>query len=387
MRSKRLEQLPAYLFEEIDRRKAEFARSGREVLDLGIGDPDLGAPPELVKKLVACLDGRDVHRYPSGRGHPELVDAIRGWAKDIHGTDLGRDELLVTIGSKEAIAHLPLAVTDPGDLVLIPDPGYPVYNSSVIFADAQPIRVPISESNGYWADPGSLDGGLLERAKLLFLNYPNNPTSAVIASEIFESAARTCRENNILIANDAAYSEIFFDERPAVLFPVARKSQARYIEFFSFSKTFSITGWRIGFAIGSPEVISSLGLLKANIDSGVFSAIQLAVGSILRDGYEEITGRTRKVFLERRKILAKSLEKAGFSFSSPSATFYFWVRTPGKDGSIRFCARLLEDTGIVATPGVGFGRHGEGYFRLSMTADTDTIARAGKIIEGYNNRD
>jgi LL-diaminopimelate aminotransferase len=381
MQSDRLKRLPPYLFVEIDRQKAEYVRSGREVLDLGIGDPDLGAPPELLEALRSSLDETEFHRYPSDKGLPRLIDAVRGWADEHYGVSLESDEVLVTIGSKEAIGHLPLATVNPGEAVLIPDPGYPVYNSSAVFAGAEPVRMPLLAENAFYPDFKALDKNDLEKARLVYLNYPNNPTAATAGKEEFGQAIDFCGENALLLINDAAYSEISYDSRQQALFPLAKERGADYIELFSFSKTFAITGWRVGYAIGSPEVIAALARLKANVDSGVFSSIQAAAASALESGYTEITGRIIDVFRKRRDALATSLEKGGFSFRTPEATFYFWIEVPGGGSSIDYCGELLEETGIVATPGVGFGAGGEGYFRLSITAPDDTILKAGRKLE------
>ena len=381
MQSDRLKRLPPYLFVEIDRRKAEYVRSGREVLDLGIGDPDLGAPRELVDTLRSSLDRVEYHRYPPDRGLPRLIDAIQGWAREHYGVSLVSDEILVTIGSKEAIGHLPLAVVNPGDTVLVPDPGYPVYYSSAVFAGADPVRMPLLAENGYFPRFDALDPSDLQRARLVYLNYPNNPTAATAVPQQFEDTIGVCTENAMIMVNDAAYSEISYDGRQPALFPLAKEAGAEFIELFSFSKTFSITGWRIGFAVGSPGVVSALAKLKTNVDSGVFSAIQAAVASALEEGYTEITGRIIDVFRKRRDVLAASLRRGGFRFDVPAATFYFWIEVPGGGSSIDYCGELLEKTGIVATPGIGFGAHGEGYFRLSITASDDTILKAGRKLE------
>jgi LL-diaminopimelate aminotransferase len=380
MVSDRLDQLPPYLFVEIDRLKEKYAGSGRPVLDLGIGDPDLRPAPELIDSLVSALDNPRHHRYPDDLGLPLLRDAIRRWAHDTYGISLGDDEILVTIGSKEAIAHLPLAVVNAGDTVLVPDPGYPVYNSGAVFAGAHVHRLPIEEQNRFWPDLKSVDRGVLAKARLLFLNYPNNPTAAMATKAQFEEAASLCGENGIILVNDAAYSEITYDTPFVPLFPHARRSGASFAELYSFSKTFSITGWRVGFAIGSPDVIGPLARLKANIDSGVFGAIQEAMAIGVSSHYAELTERVRAVYRERRDALGRGLEESGLDFTLPEATFYFWIACPWDMDSISFCARLLEETGIVATPGIGFGEYGEGYFRLSITSELDTITRAAEHL-------
>ncbi|MCK4537529.1 MAG: aminotransferase class I/II-fold pyridoxal phosphate-dependent enzyme [Candidatus Krumholzibacteria bacterium] len=383
MQSSRLGKLPPYLFVEIDRRKSEFARSGGKVLDLGIGDPDIGAPEVLRDLLGKALENREYDRYPSDRGLPELIEAIRKWALKEHRVELSPDEILVTIGSKEAIAHLPLAVVDPGDIVLVPDPGYPVYSSSAIFAGGRPVTMPLLRTNDFLPDLESIGADISSRSRIMYLNYPNNPTSATAPPDFFGRMLEYCGKNDCILVNDAAYYEIFYEGRAEALFPSGRESGVPYIEFFSFSKTFSITGWRIGFAIGSPEVISALGRLKANIDSGVFSAVQAAVAGLLDADYQPVIDKILAVYRERRDILADGLRKAGIEFDPPESTFYFWIPVPGGEKSIDFCGRLLDDTGIVATPGVGFGQAGEGYFRLSITAPTDTIRQAGEKLAGF----
>jgi LL-diaminopimelate aminotransferase len=380
MQSKRLDSLPPYLFVEIDRLKKSFEESNRQVLDLGIGDPDMGPPPELIDALVRALSRPEHHRYPPDRGLPVLIEAVRIWAELHHGTSLDESEILVTIGSKEAIAHLPLAVVDPGDTVILPDPGYPVYNSSAAFAGARVRRFTLRASNGFLPDFARIER---RGAKLIYLNYPNNPTSAMSGRALFSDACAFCSEGGIVLVNDAAYSEITYDRRFEPLFPVAREKAIPYIEFFSFSKTFSITGWRVGFAIGSPEVIDALARIKTNIDSGAFGAIQEAVAVMMTDHFVPASERVRRVYGERKALLTKSLERTKLEFTPPEATFYFWIRTPDGRGSIEFCKILLEETGIVATPGVGFGEKGEGYFRLSLTADTNTVREAGRRLEKY----
>jgi LL-diaminopimelate aminotransferase len=369
MRSKRLEQLPPYLFFEIDKLRESYRTSGGSPLDLGIGDPDLGAPRELLESLACAIQNREPHRDPPGRGLPRLIDAVREWAREYHGVSLDRENVLVTIGSKEAIGHLPLALVNPGDAVIIPDPGYPVYRSGSVFA-------------GFDA----LNARDLARARILFINYPNNPTAGVADRALFRKAIAFCGEHGVVLANDAAYSEIWYEEPTVPLFPMARSSGIPFIEFFSFSKTFSITGWRIGFAIGSKEIVSSLADLKNNLDSGVFGAIQEAVAETMERHYAKIMEGIRNTYRERRDALAASLDRSGLSFQIPRASFYFWVRTPHGTGSVEYCRFLIKELGIVATPGVGFGQRGEGYFRLSITTDVETIREAGRRLEGLRAR-
>ncbi|MGD1049252.1 MAG: aminotransferase class I/II-fold pyridoxal phosphate-dependent enzyme [Candidatus Krumholzibacteriaceae bacterium] len=386
MRSKRLEQLPPYLFVEIDRLKDSVLRSGRSVLDLGIGDPDLGAPPELVEALARAISDTRHHRYPPGRGLVRLIDAVRSWALRRHGAAIDRDEVLVTIGSKEAIAHLPLAIVNPGESVLIPDPGYPVYHSAAVFAGASCVTMPLDAATCFRPRFDELASRDLSGARLMFLNYPNNPTSAVADRAFWREAIEFCRSRRIALASDAAYGEIWYEEPTVPVFPLAREAGIPYIEFFSFSKTFSVTGWRVGFAVGSSEIIAALSQLKNNIDSGVFGAIQEAVADTMERHYDAIMPRIRAAYRARRDVLAAHLARSGLSFAVPAATFYFWIRTPRGESSMEFCRFILEECGIVATPGVGFGANGEGYFRLSITADTETVREAGRRIEALRAR-
>jgi len=386
MRSGRLDKLPPYLFVEIDRLKNSLIKNGVDVLDLGIGDPDLGPPKILVNHLISAIESGKHNRYPPDRGHTLLISAIIAWAIREYGVELSEDEVLVTIGSKEAIGHLPFAVVDPGDLVLVPDPGYPVYRSSSILAGADLLNLPLKEDNEFWPELDLVEKKALNRAKILVLNYPNNPTSAVISKERLEEAVEIAGKFGIVLVNDAAYSEVIFEGGYVPLFPIAREKGIDYIEFYSFSKSFSITGWRVGYAIGSPSVIGSLAKVKSNLDSGVFGAIQEAVAEVMSRDYMKIIEDMRRIYRMRRDILADYLLRAGLEFRLPPATFYFWVKVPDARDSMSFCKHLLEKKGIVATPGVGFGKHGERYFRLSITSSEDILEKAGKAIVELSER-
>lgn len=381
MQSQRLDRLPPYLFVEIDRLRARHLQAGRSRLDLGIGDPDLGAPPALVAALVDALSDRRHHRYPPDRGTADLLAAIRSWARRTHGVSLEPDEILVTIGSKEAIGHLPLAIVDPGNVVLVPDPGYPVYHSGAVFAGGRSVPMPLAAENGFLPDFGAVAPEDLSGAKLMFVNYPNNPTSATAGEAFHRECVSLAKRHGFVLASDAAYADIWYEEPTVPLFPAARAAGIPYIEFYSFSKTFSATGWRVGFAIGSREVIAALARLKNNLDSGVFGAIQAAAARVLESGYDDIMRETRAIYRERRDILAGHVVRSGLACAAPRATFYFWIRTPGGMGSIECCRFLIDELGIVATPGVGFGAGGEGYFRLSITTATETVREAGRRLE------
>jgi len=387
MRSKRLEKLPPYLFVEIDRLKSTFREKGKRLLDLGIGDPDIGPPKELLDSLKKALDVATYHRYPPDQGLPCLIEAIRHWAAKQFDVNLDSKEILVTIGSKEAIGHLPLAVANEGDVILVPDPGYPVYRSSSVLSGAEYRTFPLNEERGFLPDFTSFDEAIVKRAKALILNYPNNPTSAIADKDDFVEAVEFVKGREVLLVNDAAYGELTYDREFFPLFTIARDAGIPFIEFFSFSKTFSITGWRVGFAIGREDVISSLARVKSNLDSGVFGAIQEAVAVTMEDHYDEVLASVKGAYRKRIDLLDSYLKDAHLSYRKPGGTFYFWIRVPVEMDSVRFCRMLIESEGVVATPGVGFGENGEGYFRLSVTSDEETIAEAGEAFKKLSKND
>lgn len=384
--SERLRKLPPYLFAEIDARKRELLASGRDLVDLGVGDPDLPTPAFIVEALAkAARDPRN-HRYALDAGMPQFREAIARYVQARFGVSLDpANEILPLIGSKEGIAHLPLAVVNPGDTVLVPDPCYPPYRSGAWFAGAEVVSLPLLEKNGFFPDFKDLSSKHLKRARLMFLNYPNNPTGACATSLQLEEAVRLAKANGFVVAQDAAYAEICFDGyRPASLLAVPGGREVG-IEFHSLSKTFNMTGWRVGFAVGNRELISHLAKVKANVDSGVFQAIQVAAIEALEHG-ESAHAETLAVYAKRRDLAVAALQQAGFHLAKPKASFYLWLKVPHGLKSAPFCEQALTRAHVVVTPGSGFGSSGEGYFRISLTVPTDRleegVRRLAKLAGG-----
>jgi LL-diaminopimelate aminotransferase len=374
--SDRLKKLPPYLFWDLDlKRKAALAR-GVDVISLGIGDPDIPTPDFIID--AACKAARDKanHQYPLGPGLQAFREAAARWYGRRFGVKLDpAAEVCALIGSKEGIGHLPLAVLNPGDVCLVPSPGYPVYNAGTLFAEAVPHFMPLLEKNGFLPDLDAIPADAVKRAKLMWTNSPNNPTSALAGKDFYARAVEFCRKNGILLANDAAYTEVYFDGRKPVSMLEVPGSKDVGIEFHSLSKTFNMTGWRIGFAVGNASAVKALTEVKSNLDSGVFNAIQYA-GLAALDAPDSVTDGIRKIYQERRDLMAEGLKKLGWSFKTPEAAFYFWVRVPGKAASAEFCGRVLEEAGVMVTPGVGFGAEGEGYFRMTITVDKPRLREA-----------
>lgn len=376
----RLKRLPPYLFAEIDRLKREVARTGRDIIDLGVGDPDLPTPPHIVEALHRAARDPANHRYALDLGMPLLREAIAGWYGRRFGVRLDPEtEVLPLIGSKEGIGHVPFAFVNPGDMVLVPDPGYPVYQATTILAGGEPHRMPLREEGGFLPDLDSIPEGVRKRAKLLFLNYPNNPTAATCDRGFFSRVVAFARENDVIVCHDAAYTELAFDGFRPPSFLEVEGARDVGIEFHSLSKTYSMTGWRVGFAVGRAEVLAGLGKIKSNLDSGIFQAVQLA-------GVEALTGpqgflaEYLATYQRRRDLLVDGLRGLGWSVAKPKATFYVWARVPGGVPSTEMAGRLLRDAGIVATPGNGLGPSGEGYIRMTLTVPEDRIREAVERI-------
>lgn len=376
--SDKLKALPPYLFSEIDRKKRELIESGTDVVDLGIGDPDLPTPEPIVEALCRAAHDPATHRYASYTGSPELRRAIAGWFAGRYGVKLNADsEVLPLLGSKEGIGHIPTAFVNPGDEVLIPDPAYPVYRAGTIFAGGTPVVFPLRPENGFLPDLREIKP--CKRTRMMFVNYPNNPTGAVAEKTVLAELAAFALKHGLILCQDAAYAEIGFDGlEPGSLMQVPGGKESG-VEFHSLSKTFSMAGWRVGFAVGNAEVIAGLGRVKTNLDSGIFEAVQRAAICALKDcrrEQQELLARYDK----RRRMLVDALKKAGWDVSPPRATFYMWVKVPSGDGSAEFASRLLTELGVVVTPGIGFGEMGEGYIRMSLTAADERIEEAAKRL-------
>lgn len=373
--AERLKKVPPYLFVEIDRLKNEKLKKGADIIDLGIGDPDLPTPSEIVEVAKKALENPAFHRYPSNQGSEFFRKSCANYMKRRFGVEFDPEtEIVALIGSKEGIAHFPLAFVNPGDVVLCPEPAYPVYHLGTLFAGGEPYYLPLLWENNFFPDLGSIPKEVLERAKILWLNYPNNPTGAVATREFLAEAISFAKRYGLILAHDAAYVEMCFEEPAISIFEVDGARDVA-IEFHSLSKTFCMTGWRIGFAVGKKELVQGLAKVKSNIDSGVFTAIQYA-GAYALDNLERIVPPLRAVFKERRDYLAKALQELGFELKIPQATFYLWVKVPKGFTSTDFCRKLLEELDLVVTPGNGFGASGEGYFRIALTVGVDTLKRA-----------
>ncbi len=374
--SKRLKRLPPYLFAEIDEMKRRKEREGVRVIDFGVGDPDIPTPKHVVEAMKRAVEKPENHRYPSYEGMLRFREAVAEFYKRRKGVSLDPErEVIALIGSKEGIAHLPLAFVDDGDYVLVPDPGYPVYNSSTILANGKPYKMPLRKENGFLPDFEEIPDDVARRAKIMFLNYPNNPTTAVAEKEFIKEAVEFCVDNGIILAHDFAYGEITFDGYRAKSFLEVEGAFEVCIEFNSLSKTYNMTGWRIGFAVGNEEILRGLLKVKTNVDSGVFQAVQEAAVAALT-GDDRCIEENCRIYKERRDTLIKGLKEVGLKAEEPKATFYVWCEVPEGYTSVEFTKKLLEEAGILVTPGVGFGEYGEGFVRFALTRDLRVIEEA-----------
>lgn len=374
--SKELQALPPYLFVEIDKARRLTRQQGRDIIDFGVGDPDQPTPKHIIEALRQAAQDPVNHRYALDQGMPILREAIANWYKNRFNVDLNANtEVLPLIGSKEGIAHLPLAFVNVGDYTLVPDPSYPPYKGGTILAGGRPYILPLLEKNNFLPCLTKIPKSILKKAKIIYLNYPNNPTGAIATKGFFEEAVKFALKNRIIIASDLAYSEIAFDDykAPSILEIEGAKEVA--IEFHSLSKTFNMTGWRIGWASGNEKIIAALGKVKSNIDSGIFQAIQIAGVAALKSP-QAVIADINKIYQDRRDILIEGLNSLGFFAQKPKATFYVWMAVPKKYDSRNFAKLILEKCDIVATPGIGFGKFGQGYIRMALTVSKERIKEA-----------
>ncbi len=382
--SERLKKLPPYLFAEIDEMKRQKEREGVKVIDFGVGDPDIPTPKHIVEAMQKAVEKPENHKYPSYEGMLSFRQAVAEFYRRRKGIQLDPEKQVISlIGSKEGIAHLPLAFVNDGDYVLVPDPGYPVYFASTLLADGVPYKVPLKKEKGFLPDFESIPDEVARKAKILFLNYPNNPTTAVAEKEFIKSAVDFCKDYGIILAHDFAYGEITFDGYRAKSFLEVGDAFEVCIEFNSLSKTYNMTGWRIGFAVGNEDILKGLLKVKTNVDSGVFQAVQEAAIAALT-GSDECIEQNCKIYQERRDVLIRGLQEIGLNFEKPKATFYVWCEVPEGYTSIEFTKKLLNEAGILVTPGVGFGEYGEGFVRFALTRDVKVIEEA---IERLKNID
>jgi LL-diaminopimelate aminotransferase len=375
-RAERLKRLPPYLFQEIDRLKAELMAKGVDVINLGVGDPDLPTPGHIVEELGRAAKDPANHQYPSYSGMNDFKGSVARWYGRRFGVELDPgSEVLTLIGSKEGIAHLPLAFINPGDLALVPSPAYPVYYITTMFAGGESYFMPLLRENGFLPDLKAIPPDVARRAKLIFINYPNNPTGATAEQDFFRRIIDFAREYDLIVCHDAAYTEMGFDGYQPMSFLELPGAKDVGIEFHSLSKTYNMTGWRLGFAVGNAGILGGLGQVKSNIDSGAFNAVQYA-GIAALESDQSCVAEMQKIYQDRRDALIGGLREIGLNPEMPKATFYVWCPIPAKYKSKEFTALLLREAGIVTTPGSGFGEPGEGYIRLALTVSKERIEEA-----------
>ena len=380
-KAKRIDELPPYLFAEIDRRKREALARGVDLIDLGIGDPDIPTPAPVVVKLVEGASKPANHRYPNTTGMKEYREAVSSWYQNRFGVKLDPEKEVVSlIGSKEGIANMATAFVDPGDLVLVSSPCYPVYHIGTLFNGGKNYFLPLTKENRFLPDLDAIPAEVARAAKMLWINYPNNPTAAVAEKDFFTRVVEFANKYNVIVCHDAAYTEMGFDGYRPMSFLEVDGAREVGIEFHSLSKSFNMTGWRVGMAVGNPELVAGLAQVKSNIDSGIFQAVQEAAIEALRLG-DKIIEPSRKVFQERRDILVDGLRAAGFECEKPRATFYVWVSVPKGFTSADFTAKLLDQAGVVTTPGNGFGAPGEGYVRFTLCVDKSRLKEVSERIQ------
>ncbi|MFC1568245.1 LL-diaminopimelate aminotransferase [Candidatus Margulisiibacteriota bacterium] len=375
-KSKRLDKIPPYLFVKIEEKKEELQKQGKDIIDFGIGDPDLPTPAHIFKKMHDVLEQPESGQYPTSKGEFAFRKAVSKWYKKRFKVELNpRDEICCLLGSKEGLAHLPLCFIDKGDVSLVPDPSYPVYKICTTLAGGEAYLMPLTAENDFLPDLDGIPKDVLKKARLLYINYPNNPTGAVADKSFLEKCVKFAKDNDLLLVSDLAYSEMGYDGfKPSSVLEIPGAKDVT-IEFHSLSKTYNMTGWRIGMAVGNKEAIGALATIKSNLDSGTFKAIQFAAIEAL-SGPQDCVAENNKVFEERRNVLYNGLASLGWKFEKPKATFYMWVPVPKEETSASFTEKLLEKAGILVVPGNGYGPSGEGYVRFAITIPKERIAEA-----------
>ncbi len=380
--SKRLKRLPPYLFAEIDKIIKEKRDLGLDVISLGIGDPDIPTPGGIIESLQDEAENPVNHQYPSSYGMELFREAVADFYMDRFGVKIDpADEVIPIFGSKEGVANIAYTFVDPGDYVLVPDPSYPVYSIGTMFAGGQTHIMPMEEKNDYIIDLDRIDAGIAAKAKLMHVNYPNNPTSAICSIDFYERLAEFALKNNIIVCHDNAYSDTYFGDNSPVSFLNAGGSKEAGIEFYSLSKTFNMTGWRIGCAVGNREVIASLGKYKTNVDSGIFNAVQHAAINAFKN-YKEYSTENNKIYKKRREMVTGILDNIGIEYYKSNATIYVWAKVPEGHTSKSFAKLVLDEANVVVTPGSAYGKFGEGYFRISLTISDDRLKEALDRING-----
>ncbi len=376
--SRRIENIPPYLFVEITRKIAAKRAEGVDVVTFAIGDPDIPSPKHIMDALHAAADDPANHRYPESDGLPELRQSIAKWYEQRFGLSFDPDkEVLPLIGSKEGIANIAYCLIDPGDIALVPDPGYPVYSIATMFAGGEPYYMPLKEEDGFLPDLNAIPEDIARKAKVLWLNYPNNPTGAVADLAFFEEAVKFAKKYDIAICHDGPYSEVAYDGYKPVSFLQAEGAKDVGIEFHSLSKSYNMTGWRIGMAVGNPTLINALFRVKSNVDSGINQAIQkMAIAAF--EGPQDVIEEHNKIYEHRRDVLTEALRACGLRVLTSKASLYIWAHVPDGFTSAEFAGRMIEDIGVVVTPGSGYGKYGEGYVRLSITTPDDRVEEGAR---------
>jgi LL-diaminopimelate aminotransferase len=374
--SSRLDRIPPYLFSELERKIAERKAAGVDVISLGIGDPDLPTPPRIVHAMNMALSDPSTHKYPSNRGRAEFRAAIASFYRLRFGVDLDPDtQVMSAIGGKECIYNLNFAFLDEGDVALASDPGYPVYTGGPLLAGAEPVLTPLVPERGFVPDLAAIPAEKLERARLIFMNYPNNPTGAVVPDGFFEEVVDFARANDVLVVHDNAYSELTYDGYVAPSFLATPGAIDVGVEVFSLSKSYNMTGWRCAAIVGNADAIAAYWRLKTNVDSGLFEAVQLA-GAEALTGPQEDVAEMRAVYARRRDLVLGALAEIGIVLEPPKGTIYVWAPVPEGQTSASFTDEVLERAGVVVGPGSAYGPNGEGFFRISLTVPDDRLAEA-----------
>ena len=382
--AKRIEKLPSYLFVGISKKIAEKRAQGIDVISLGIGDPDLPTPPHIIERLCQAAHDPQNHRYPESEGLPEFRQAVAAWYKKRFNVTLDPNKEVVSlIGAKDGVAHISLCFIDPGDVALVPDPGYPVYSIGTMFCGGKSYYMPLLEENGFLPDLDSIPAKIAKKAKALWINYPNNPTGAVAEIDFFDKIVAFAKKHDIAVCHDAPYTEVAFDGYRPVSFLQAKGAMDVGIEFHSFSKTYNMTGWRVGMAVGNAEMVDALRRVKSNLDSGLPQAIQHAAIEAL-NGPQQCVSNNVAVYQCRRDRIIDALDKIGIKATKPRASLYIWARVPDGYTSVSFANKLLDELAVVVTPGIGYGPSGEGYIRISLTVPDKRLDEALARIAAWH---
>ena len=375
-KAKRLRNLAPYLFAQLEAKIAAAKKQGVDVINLGIGDPDLPTPPHIIAEIQQQAATGANHQYPTSVGMESLRESVANWYQKRYNVSLEPiGEVAALIGSKEGIGHLPFCYIDPGDIGLVPNPGYPVYEGGITLAGGQCHYMPLRAENGFLPDLASIPEEVCRKAKLMFLNYPNNPTGAVATRRFFEQVVDFAKQYDILVAHDGAYLEIGFDDYQPISFLSTPGAKDIGIEFGSPSKSHNMTGWRIGWVAGNPDIVKTLVTLKSNIDSGAFQAVQYAAIAALDSDQDALTEQL-VIYRRRRDLVIDTLNAMGWKLAKPKASIYVWAPTPQNMSSIDFADQVFSQSGLVLTPGIGYGDQGDRYFRISLTVDEIRLQEA-----------